>query len=202
MCYSAPVSFAASGVLALLGRASSKVAKKEDKYLAFIPILFSIQQFFEGIQWLYLKNGSSCLLVGYGFILFAFVIWPTYIPIAAYFMDKKRRKITKWLIVFGSIISISSLIILFFNPLNIGIMGRSIHYYFNGPFNQITKLSYLIVVTAPFLISSINPIRWFGLAILISAVISFVFFASVLISVWCFFAAILSTTFYLYLKHK
>ena len=69
MCFSAPASFIASGGLVAIGGVSLVAANKEDKILAAIPFLFGVQQFFEGIQWLYLNSGSSSLLAGYGFLL-------------------------------------------------------------------------------------------------------------------------------------
>ena len=74
MCFSAPASFIASGGLAVLGGVSFVTAKKEDKILAAIPILFAIQQFCEGIQWIYLNSGSSSLIAGYLFLFFAFIL--------------------------------------------------------------------------------------------------------------------------------
>ena len=69
MCFSASASFIASGGLAALGGVSFVSAKKKDKVLAVIPIMFSIQQFCEGIQWLYLNSGSSSPVFGYLFLL-------------------------------------------------------------------------------------------------------------------------------------
>ena len=80
MCFSASASFIASGGLAALGGVSFVSAKKKDKVLAVIPIMFSIQQFCEGIQWLYLNSGSSSPVFGYLFLLFAFILWPIYVP--------------------------------------------------------------------------------------------------------------------------
>lgn len=75
MCFSAEASFIASGGLAVIGGVSLVMAKKEDKLLAVIPLLFSVQQAFEGVQWLYLDSGSSSLLAGYGFLLLLFGLY-------------------------------------------------------------------------------------------------------------------------------
>jgi heme/copper-type cytochrome/quinol oxidase subunit 4 len=101
MCFSAPASFIASGGLTLLGGASLVVAKKEDKILALIPLLFGAQQFFEGIQWLYLNTGSSSTLATYIFLVFAYIIWPIYVPACVLILDKEKRKIMRSFLFLG-----------------------------------------------------------------------------------------------------
>ena len=73
MCFSAEASFIASGGLAVAGGASLKVAKKEQRLIALIPLLFAIQQAIEGMQWLYLYRGTSSLKLAYAFLFFGFV---------------------------------------------------------------------------------------------------------------------------------
>jgi hypothetical protein len=98
MCFSAPASLIASGGLVVIGGASLAIAKKEEKILAAIPFLFGIQQAFEGIQWLHLNVGPPSLFAGYGFLFFAFLVWPVYVPAMVFVLDKKTRAVTKWFI--------------------------------------------------------------------------------------------------------
>ena len=88
MCFSASASFAASGGLAVLGGASLAIAKKENKLLALVPLMFAVQQGFEGIQWLYLQANTTSMIVGYGFVFFAFLVWPIYVPTFVFIDDK------------------------------------------------------------------------------------------------------------------
>lgn len=202
MCFSAPASFAASGGIAVLGGASLKVAKKEEKILALMPILFSVQQAFEGIQWLSLKSGSVSMFAGYGFLFFAFLVWPIYVPAAVFLLDKKRKKILRWFVLSGFLLSVFFLIILISKPLSINVINRSIQYSFETPFNLAIRASYLLVVFLPLFLSSNRAFRWFGVAILAAAIISEIFFVSTFASVWCFFAALISSIFFVYLKYK
>jgi hypothetical protein len=70
MCFSANASFAASGVLAAVGAASIRETKtKRGLLYAFIPLIFAIQQFVEGLQWL-TRPGAWSVFLAYGFLFF------------------------------------------------------------------------------------------------------------------------------------
>ena len=107
MCFSAPASFIVGGGLVTLGVASFVIAKKEDRILAAIPILFGIQQLVEGFQWLNLNISSFSLPAGYAFLFFALIIWPIYVPVVVYILDKRRRKFLKWFIFLGIAVALA-----------------------------------------------------------------------------------------------
>lgn len=199
MCFSAPASFVASGGLAVLGGASL-AAKKEDKILAAIPIIFGIQQAFEGIQWLYINKGASSLFAGYGFLFFAFVVWPVYAPTVVFVLDKKRRKILKWFMFLGIGVAIYSLILFLTESLTIERRSSCINYNFNFPLHGLVTAAYFAAVFVPMFISSRKTFQWFGVVIAILAIVSWIFFAVDFTSVWCFFAAIVSSMFFVYIK--
>ncbi len=199
MCFSAPASFVAGGGLAVLGGASL-VAKKEDKILAAIPLLFSVQQFFEGIQWLYLNHGSSSLFAGYGFLFFTFIVWPIYSPAVVFLLDKKRRKLLKWFVFLGIGVAAYFLVLFFTQSLAIQELRACISYHFNLPLKNFIVLAYFTAILGPLLVSSLKFFKWFGIIITILAIIAWLFFALTFTSVWCFFAAIVSSMFFVYIK--
>lgn len=202
MCFSAPASFIASGSLAVLGGTSLIVAKKKDKLLAAIPLMFSFQQMFEGIQWLYLNANSSSLIAGYGFLLFALIIWPIYVPTFVYILDKKRRWILKWFIFLGIAVTLYFLWLLLTQSLIIHEVKACVSYNFNLPFQNVTTVIYLLVIIGPLLISSQQIFKWFGVVITILGIISWYFYSVTFTSVWCFFAAIISSMFFIYIIFK
>lgn len=205
MCFSASASFAASGGLAVLGGVSLIVAKKEDKILAAIPLLFAIQQAFEGVQWLYLNTGSSSLPAGYGFLFFTFITWPIYVPSFVFLLDKKRRGILKYFIYLGIIISLYSLFLLLTKTLFIYEFRECVKYTLLSPtpymlsLANIVTAAYALVIVGSLLISSRHIFKLFGIVIFILAIISEFFYTEVFISVWCFFAAIVSAMFFVYI---
>ena len=203
MCFSAPASFIASGGLMVLGGASLIAARKEDKILALIPLLFGVQQFLEGIQWIYLDFGSSSRLAGYGFMLFAFIIWPVYVPTFVYLLDtNKRQKILRWFVVLGSAVALYFLIVFFTQSLEIEKLQTCVSYTFYFPYKYLVNAGYLIAVFVPLFISSHHILKWFGGAIALMAIIAWLFFTLTFASVWCFFAAIVSSMFFFYIKSK
>ena len=202
MCFSAPASFVTSGGLAALGGASLVIAKKEDKIIALIPLLFSIQQFFEGVQWLHLYAGSTSLLAGYGFLFFAFIVWPVYVPTFVYMLDEKRRKVLRWFIFLGMLIALYFVWIFASQSLSISRLHACISYGFNVPFNLPATMLYVTTILGPLFISSKKIFNMFGVIASIAAIIAWLFFTFAFTSVWCFFAAIVSSLFFFYILQE
>ncbi|EAZ87947.1 DUF6629 family protein, partial [Crocosphaera chwakensis] len=69
------------------------------------------------------------------------------------------------------------------------------------PFFEVCKYVYLLIIVIPFLIVDSTALKLFGSLIMISFLISQLFFQVTLVSVWCFFAALLSSCLYLSIKH-
>jgi hypothetical protein len=202
MCFSASASFIASGGLAALGGASLVTAKKEDKILALIPLLFAAQQLFEGIQWLYLAKGSSSLFAGYGFLFFAFVLWPIYVPSAVFALDRKRRALLSAFIFIGAAVAAYFISLVPTHSLSIHRFPSCITYSFDFPFGGIVTALYMVAIFGPLLVSSRRVFRCYGAAIMVLAAISWRFYAVAFTSVWCFFAAVVSSMFFVYLNYR
>lgn len=202
MCFSASASFIASGGLATIGVGTLVVSKKQDKILALIPILFAIQQFLEGIQWLYLNSGTSSIVIGYGFLFFAFIVWPLYVPTFIYILDEKRKHIMRWFVAVGSITSLFFLVVLLYEPIFVSKVHACVSYTFYFPFKYPAMIFYVLTIFAPLFISSLKIFRWFGFLIAIFGTIAWLFFAMTFTSVWCFFAAVVSSMFFFYIKFK
>jgi hypothetical protein len=61
---------------------------------------------------------------------------------------------------------------------------------------------YLAATCGSFFVSSHPFVRLFGVLALVSFVLSYLFYARALVSVWCFFAAILSVVIYVHLRYR
>jgi hypothetical protein len=165
---------------------------------AAIPIIFSMQQFAEGFLWLALKGNSFSewkSSLTYFFLVFAQVIWPTWVPLAFYLAtkDEKRKRMLFWLTGIGGLISLFLLYCLFSYPVEARESGRHIYYevaYPNGA--RVGAVFYFIVTIFPAFISDIRWAWIIGSLNLGSFIISKLFFKDHVISVWCFFAAALS----------
>ncbi|MEA5511756.1 DUF6629 family protein [Crocosphaera sp. UHCC 0190] len=69
------------------------------------------------------------------------------------------------------------------------------------PFYEASKYLYLSIISLPFLITERFLLKLFGTLIIISFILSNLFFQVTFVSVWCFFAAMLSVFLYLTLKN-
>ncbi len=201
MCFSASVSFAASGGLAVIGVASFRLANRKQKLIAAIPFFFAIQQAFEGFQWITVSSGQVSIMAAYGFMFFALLLWPLYIPVTVFVLDKKRRKVLQWIVGIGVALTLYYFILLLLEPIGVHVFDRSIHYQINTPFGIAVGILYFVAVCGALLLSSKWAFRWGGIAVFVSAILTAVFSFATFASVWCFFAALLSSLIYFYLKY-
>jgi hypothetical protein len=212
MCFSATASFGASGVIGAIGVGTIRKANPADKLFAFIPLMFATQQIFEGIIWLGfampqfegLRTVATMV-----FLLFAWAIWPAYIPfaIASLETDSKRQGILNSLKIPGMIAGIGAII-----PIVIGgpqphIMDFHIDYTLQSNIPNDTILMgynvmYLLCTIVPMLISSRKGMTAYGLANLIGLIIAGIFYQSSVPSTWCFFSAIFSIMIFRIIKHS
>lgn len=201
MCFSAEVSFGASAVISTVGIISLNKAKGTPlKFLAMIPIFFGIQQFSEGVLWLTYNSEQFADLKSvsiYGFIFFAWIIWPVYLPFAFWKLESHpiRKKALFSFFIIGMFISILATYVMVFVGIQARIDGYSIVYEFNLPvttFSMILGGVYAATVVVPTILSSVRKMWWLGIANVFLYFFSKIYFGDRVVSVWCFFAAMTS----------
>src|SRR6185312_3369099 len=107
MCFSTGASFSAGVVLSMVGAAAIYSAQTTpQRVFALIPVIFSVQQFIEGILWIAI--GHSVYIqwdVGatYAFLIIACIVWPFYMPLSVLMLENNspRRKLLAVLLVLG-----------------------------------------------------------------------------------------------------
>jgi hypothetical protein len=198
MCFSAGASFGASALLLGVGIGAIKKAESP-KMMAFasMPVLFAVQQFAEGVLWLtFLNPGLASWHESsiYFFLLFAQVIWPLWVPFALWLMepDITRKKMLSYFMYLGGAFSIYLVYCLFAYEVSAVIDGGHIKYYLYFPNMELRRSLYFFVTLIPFFISGLRYMRLLGSVFLVALLISYFFFLGFVISVWCFFAAVLS----------
>ncbi|PJD92770.1 MAG: hypothetical protein CK424_04095 [Legionella sp.] len=197
MCFSASASFTASAILFPLGLyAVVKSLKSNPSYvlLMCIPILFGIQQFSEGLIWITLHHTNPFLLSWstWLYLLTAFCIWPIYFPLALYHLESNRQR-KKWLllmVLFGC--CLSPLLFMKSYGAKAQLEHQSITYFIDQALysEYIFTLCYLLLFLLSSFICSIKSVRLFGILLLLSFLVSSIWFLYAFASVWCYFSAV------------
>jgi len=200
MCFSATASFGASTILFGIGYISMKNSEnRSQKFLASIPLLLSIQQIFEGILWISISNPSYHEWVKpstYGFLLFAQVIWPVFIPTTLILLEKEpgRKKALLYFLAFGIVQALLMGYGLFSFSTESSISGSHIRYDMDFPAanNWYGGVFYLVATGFSPFVSSIKKISLIGVIIIFTYLFTRIFYGYYMISVWCYFAAMIS----------
>ncbi len=200
MCFSATASFAAAGVTSVAGGAALRWARQPaHRVLAAIPIFFAAHQFAEGALWLALTLPGLTAWqqpAMFTFLAFGEAVWPFWVPLSilALERDPLRRKMLSALLVLGTVVSLARAYGLATDPVTARVAGQHIRYEIDSPFlfRRASDVAYAIVTVLPPFVSSIRLMRFIGLILLASLGLSKIFFYDTFISVWCFFAALIS----------
>jgi hypothetical protein len=204
MCFSAEASFTAGTVLSVAGALSIKKAgSKQQIAFAAIPLIFGIQQLTEGFLWLALMYPDYANLqqpTTYIFLVFAQVVWPSWVPLSILLIEKdeRRKRILYVMLAMGLLVSGYLAYRLLTQEITAKISGHHILYDLGFSafiVRSFGVLYFISTVITPFF-SRIKKMWSLGFTILLSYIISKIFFENYVISVWCFLAAVISISVY------
>ena len=203
MCFSATASFSAGAILLGLGTLTVKSAhRRREMALAAIPLLFAIQQLSEGVIWLTFQYDAPQLNVAmtYFYSFFSHVLWPIYVPVAVLLIEPLRwqRAVLLGFVAAGLAAGLFLLQILLTFPVVSRSTGRHMEYVSPHFFAATVMTLYLLAATVSPMFSSHRLVKVFGVLALLSFAAAYGFYATWFISVWCFFAALLSAVIYLH----
>lgn len=172
---------------------------RPQQFLSSVPLMLSIQQFCEGILWLSLSRPEYAEWekpATYVFLLFAQIIWPFYIPLAIMLLEKHalRRKILSWLFLIGIFQAFYLAYGMALYNVQASIESSHIRYNldFPGANQWFSGVLYIMATGMSPFVSSIKRMRLMGIIILFSYLYSRILFEYYVISVWCYFAALIS----------
>lgn len=202
MCFSAGASFGAAAVLSIVGAVAVIKAKTIPQGLfAAIPFIFSIQQVAEGMLWLSFNRddipGRSFFT--YVFLVFAIMFWPIWIPFTTRLLEKDviRKKILTMILVAGIIVSVGFAGIILLYPLEAVATHHHINYNLDLPpaIDNIMWLFNILYFTTTIIstfISSTKRMKLLGIVFIAAYLFAIYFYNGAVLSVWCYFAALLS----------
>ena len=198
MCFSAGASFAVGA--GLLGPGYYSIKRTESRGMllfACTPVLFCFHQTAEGFLWLSLKNpdfASLYMPALYGYSFISQPIWPIWVPLTMWLMetDKRRKKILYYFLLLGAAASLYMFYCLITYNISAVAEQGHIRYYRDFPYLNIMRpINFVTIAITPFL-STLRYTKLLAGAMMVSLIVTYIFYRDYLISVWCFFAAILS----------
>jgi hypothetical protein len=165
-----------------------------------IPLLFGVQQLTEGVLWLSLRNDLPLLKswATYSYSMFSHVLWPIFVPFAILLVETGRRRKTA-IGVFQALGLAVGLYLLYFiirYPVTAHVHGHSIVYTSPHFYIGAVLVVYLLATCASGLFSSHWCINVFGVLAFVLAIAAYQMSAATFVSVWCFYAAVLSLLIY------
>jgi len=207
MCFSASASFIAGASLSALGVLSIRRAEsKTEQPLAMIPLLFGIQQLSEGVVWLTFSHDAPLLkqTMTYVYSGFSHVLWPIYVPFAVGILEAVRwRKRTLFAFEAAGIgVGLYLLYSIVTRPLVAEVVGSHIVYSSPHFYLMPVMALYLAATCVSCFFSSHRFVQLFGVLSLLAFIAAYVVHVGALVSIWCFFAAILSLLIYVHLRFR
>ncbi len=206
MCFSATASFTASFALMGAGIYCLKIAANFEKpywLFALMPLLFSLQQFLEGMVWLggAAECTNSTRTAALGYLFFSHLLWLIWIPLSCYAVENNlaKRKLFFVLLLLGALSGLSVYLpfLLIDEWMTVIFTSHALVYSTVLLFDQyiprkLFTLFYIVIIILPLFAASDRHLKYFGLLILVSVVVSIMFFDYAFISKWCYVAAVFS----------
>lgn len=207
MCFSASASFIAGTSLSAIGVATLKrTAATTERPFAMIPLLFGMQQLTEGVIWLTFRHDAPVLkqAMTYLYSGFSHVLWPMYVPFAVGLLEaaRWRKKVIFAFEIAGVAVGLYLLYFLVTRPVVAEVMGRHIVYMSPHFYLIPVMVFYLAATCVSCFFSSHGFVKLFGVLALLSFIAAYLVYVMALVSIWCFFAAILSLLIYLHLRFR
>ena len=197
MCFSATASFSAGVLLLGVSAVTLRLVQlRRELPFAAIPLLFAIQQLIEGVVWWTFAHDAPFLntVMTHAYSFFSHVLWPMYIPVAVFLFEPKgrRRLAMSGFVVAGVAVGLYLLYMLMAFPTISRPTGQHVEYVSPHFFALEVMTLYLLSTTVSPMLSRYMVIKVFGALSLLGFAAAYYFYARWFISVWCFFAAILS----------
>lgn len=205
MCLSAPVSFAASALLAGGGvLISAEAWRRNRRYLplALMPLFAGVQQFMEGNVWLGMTGSDpfQVLWGAMGFIFFTWFIWPIWVPFAVHVLEPEDSPRKRLFLLFAMIGLAFGLLLYIPHGLDPSMVAVEINHHslayersmwldYLMP-RWLTYAIYLFLIIVPPALSRYRHMRHFALTLVAVVVVDVAFLRYAAISFFCLLAGL------------
>jgi hypothetical protein len=209
MCFSPGADAVVGGVVVAIGvDALRHVREPKQIVLASLPVLFGLHQLDEALVWLGLQGRISESVGRVGiwiYMVFALAALHMLVPIAVFAIERSpaRRRVIAACMALGTGVGVALGVSLFRGSVNAVIEGRHISYNVSA-LNDGGELTALYVVAAcgALVLCSYRDIAAVGVLNLIAVPVLMWLTVSGFISLWCFWAAIVSVLIDIHLRRR
>jgi hypothetical protein len=173
--------------------------------LGALPLLFGAHQLVETFVWWGLE-GRVAAEIGeiatWIYLLFAFVVLPTYLPVVVYVVEPagRRRRVIGAFVALGGAVSISLLAAMLRGPVTAELEPYYLSYGTGLRAGILVVSAYVLATCGALLVSGIRSLMLFGIVNLVAVAVVAVLVIDGFASIWCAWAAIVSALFVLYLR--
>lgn len=206
--YFAILNFTLSGAIGLIGIFTLRQLSTPNEVLfASLPLLFALHQFTEGFVWLgvggYIEARALELASGI-FIYYAQGLLPFIIPLSIYLIEKdsNRKKLLAILSTLGLFLAIYTMYGFYQSPSSVEVVNNTLYYSHPWTENIYDASIYILTTCGSLMLSTSISVQIFGLLNFIGLVIIFLLRPYGFTSLWCFYAAVISTLLYFYFSER
>ena len=209
MCFSPEADAAVGVIVTAVGiDALRHVRASNEIVLGALPLLFGVHQLTEAFVWWGLEGRAAHVIetvAVWAYLVFAFALLPALVPLAVGLVERTlgRRRIIAACGALGAAVAVGLTVPMFRGPVTATIESRHIEYHVEalGHGGQLTSL-YIVATCGALLASSYRDLAALGLASLIAVPLLVWLTVGGFVSLWCFWAAIVSIVIAFHLRRS
>jgi hypothetical protein len=207
MCFSPQADLVGGLVLGVIGIDVARNVRVRRDHLAFaaLPLLFATHQLTETFVWWGLQGHVASqvgVVATWIYLLFAFVLLPTYVPVAIRALEPpgRRRTVMTGFVALGAVVSVLLLAAMIRGPVSASLGHDHVSYNIKLHAGLVIVTAYVVATCASAVFSGYRHIAIFGVINLIAVAIIARLTIDGFASVWCGWAALTSVAIALHIR--
>ena len=207
MCFSPQADLVGGVVIGIIGFDVVRNVHQRRDHLAFaaLPLLFAAHQLTETFVWWGLQghvDSTVGRIATWLYLLFAFVVLPTYVPLAIRALEPvgRRRNTMNGFVALGAVVSTLLLAAMIRGPISAHLADDHIRYSIKLHAGLVIVVAYVVATCASAIFSGYRHIAIFGVVNLIAVAVIARLTIDGFASVWCGWAALTSVAIALHIR--
>jgi hypothetical protein len=209
MCLSAQADLVGGVVLGAIGLDTVRHVNRRTANIAIatLPLLLAAHQLDEAFVWWGLQGHITAQIgqvATWGYLLFAFVVLPIYVPVAILVLEPpgRRRTAMAGFAVLGALVAAVLLLNMLNGPVTAALGHHHIAYGIGLPAGLLVTAAYVAATCGAMVFSGYRPLFLFGVVNLIAVAVLAKVQINGFASLWCAWAAVSAAVIALYLRRR